>query len=331
MTHNHSDTGPDKEELQRLLQAALRKQRPRRLRSALGVLLLIVGVLALLAWLFYPPPAPPQLLVVAFDDIAPAGKEVTLLGRLEAPLDEHAKLGGRALVFVDGDSLPIGGRDAKVVHATTNARGEVSCRWTFPPDRAQGQIILRQIGETYSPGMEDRSQIFLIKADTPLCLVQFEETLTPANDQTWLGANPNDVVPKEGAAAALTQLRDKGYAIVYLALGANHGGPYQKMRDWLHRQGSEGASPLPDGAVLSRFALAGQDADKKPWQKAAQTLAGRFVVPKAADARGHIAIAGTIDVAQQFHAAGLRTYYLGAGEDLPAGVNRVKGWEDIAP
>jgi hypothetical protein len=43
----------------------------------------------------------------------------------------------------------------------------------------------------------------------------------------------------------------------------------------------------------------------------------------------HLAIAGTIDVAQQFHAAGMRTLYLGAGDDLPGDVQRLPSWEEV--
>ena len=76
--------------------------------------------------------------------------------------------------------------------------------------------------------------------------------------------------------------------------------------------------------MIGRFTLPGLERDKRPWQKVGEALAGKFVLPKTDEIAGHIAIAGTIDVAQQFHAAGLRTLYLGAGEDLPAGVRH--GW-----
>lgn len=321
MLPDKPDTGFEKDDLQRLLKEALRTKRPRRFRLALGVFVVIGACLALLAWLFYPPTKPKQLLVVAFDDVAPSGKEVTLRGRLDAPMDEGATLSGREMVFVDGESLPVPGQEAKVISAKTGPHGEVSCPWSFPPDKEQGQFILRHIGETYSAGMEDRGQIFFIPADTPLCLVQYEETII---------GNSADVIPMQGTRPALEEVRKKGFAIVYVALRTNRPADYQKMRDNLRRW-NDSYGGFPEGALLSQFNLPEPDAGKRPWQKTGEMLAHRFPLPKAENAVEHIAIAGTIDVAQQFHAAKLRTFYLGSGEDLPPGVRRLKSWEDVSP
>ncbi len=224
MLPDKPEAGFEKDDLQRLLKEALRTKRPRRLRLALGTFLVISACLGLLVWLFYPPAQPKQLIVVAFDDVAPADKEVTLRGRLDAPLDERATLGGRDMVFVDGESLPVPGQQAKVVFAKTASHGEVSCLWSFPPDKELGQFILRHIGETYSAGMEDRGQIFFIPVGTPLCLVQYEETVI---------GNAADAIPMQAATSALEEIRKKGFAIVYLALRTNRPADYQKMRDKL--------------------------------------------------------------------------------------------------
>jgi hypothetical protein len=321
MLPDKSDAGFEKDDLQRLLKEALRTKRPRRYRLIGGAFLVISGCLALGAWLFYPPAQPKQLLVVAFDDVAPAGKEVTLRGRLDAPLDERAKLGGRDMVFVDGESLPVPGQQAKIVSAKSGPHGEVSSLWSFPPDKEQGQFILRHIGETYSAGMEDRGQIFFIPAGTPLCLVQYDETVI---------GSAADAIPMQETTPALEEIRKKGFAIVYLALRTNRPADYQKMRDKLRRW-NDAFGAFPEGALLSQFNLPGTDADKRPWQKVGEMLVNRFPLAKTEKAFEHIAIAGTIDVAQQFHAAKLRTLYLGSGEDLPAGVRRLKSWEDVPP
>jgi hypothetical protein len=178
--------------------------------------------------------------------------------------------------------------------------------------------------------MEDRGRIVFRPSATPLCLVQIDETLTPSKDHAWRKENSQNIVPVPGAAEALQQVKDKGYEIVYLALAADRPTVYKKVRGWMGYQSAVGTSPLPAGTVLSRFTLPWADQDHRPWQKTAELLGKRFVLPKAGPISKHVAIAGTIDVAQQFHAAGLRTLYLGAGEDLPADVQRLPDWQEVA-
>src|SRR4051794_6117763 len=100
--------GMSKDELQRLLQEALRQKRPRRWRLALSAILGIALVLSFLVWRFYPTGQAGPGTVVAFDDLGVAGTEVTLQGLLEAPAEEPA-LAGKDMVFVDGQILLVPG------------------------------------------------------------------------------------------------------------------------------------------------------------------------------------------------------------------------------
>ena len=143
MYSKNSDASPDKskDELERLLQESLRKQRPRRHRLALGILLSVAGIFAIMVWLLYPKGEPPHLIAVAFDDLSPAGKEVVLQGRLEPLADERAVLASQNMIFVDGQALLIPGQQAKEVKTKTGPLGEASCSWTFAPDAAQGNFF----------------------------------------------------------------------------------------------------------------------------------------------------------------------------------------------
>ncbi len=176
----------------------------------------------------------------------------------------------------------------------------------------------------FDPGMEDRGQVYLVPKTAKLCLVQIEDTLTPTTAQAWQTEGIVDIAPKTGAAEALGEARKSGYDIVYLALAADRPLQYQKMRGWVRYRSSEGTPPLPDGAVLSRFTLPEQDQQTNSWRKTVEMLAGRVVAPA-------MAIAGTVEVARQFHAAGVRTLYLGAAGELPKDVERVAGWEQVVP
>jgi hypothetical protein len=313
---------PDKskDELQRRLQESLKTKRPRWFRFALGGALTAVAAMALLTWLLSPKGDPPPLIVVAFDDLQPGSGEATLQGRLDAPADQPSVLSGKDMVFVDGETIP--GQQAKEVSARTGRHGEVSCRWTFAADTSEGNFILRRIADKFRPGLEDRGRIFLLPKATGLCMVQIDETLTHAKDQSWRNENIHDIVPVPGAAETLREAHQQGYEIVYLALAADRPTLYQKMRGWVRHRTAEGSAPFPLGVVLGRFTLPEAEQDSKTWQKTAARLAHLF------EGR-HVAVAGTIDVAQQFHAAGCRTLYLGAGDDLPAAVERVPGWKEV--
>lgn len=315
-----------KEELQRLLQEALRKKRPHKLRIVFG-LVILAAVGGLLLWLVSSGGEPPPLVVVAFDDLGPTDQESKLQGRLEGPPDVPARLSGKDMVFVDAQALLPPGQQAKEVAAKTGPLGEVSCPWRFPPGAGEGSFILRQIGDKFRPGMEDRGRFFLVPKATLLCLVQIDATLTRTNDQAWRKDNIQDIEVMTGAAEALHEAHTKGYEIVYLALAADRPTLYQKMRGWVRHRSAQGAVPLPNGVVLGRFTLPGVEQETRPWHKTGEHLRKQFVLAEQ-NAR-HLAIAGTIEVAQQLHAAGFRTLYLGPGEDLPPGAQRVPGWDDV--
>ena len=315
------------EELQRLLQEALKKKRPRWSRWVITAMVTATVLLGLLGWYLYPRGEPPPLLVVAFDSLGVSGEAVALEGILEAPPDAKVALDGKEMLFVDGRMQLDPSQRPKEVAARTGPNGHVRCQWTFGPDTAQGDFILRLLGDKFRPGMEDRARAYLSSRTAPLCLVQVEETLTSAKEQAWQNENTLDITPMPGAGAALQQARRKGYQIVYLAVGADRATLYQKMRGWVRHRGAEGPTSLPPGPVLGRFTLPAAEQGGKLWQRSAAQLQTLF--PQAKGAEPHLAIAGTVAAAQQFHTAGLRTFYLGTGEDLPQGVERFASWAEI--
>jgi hypothetical protein len=329
MVSQKPDANPErsKDELRLLLQEALKKKRPPWLRLVLGGIGLAFGVLALVAWLLSPKGEQPQLIVVALDGLGMAGNPVMLQGRLQAVDDGSSSLDGKDVVFVDGQVLRTADQQAREVAAKTGPEGKTSCSWTFPPDALQGDFRLRLIGDKFHPGMEDRGRILLLPQAAPLCLVQLEGTLTHVlRDEAWQKESISEIAPMSGAAQALKEMRMHGYQVVYLALAARQPTIYQKMRLWVRYWGEEGS--FSPGVVLSRFALEGGDRMAKPWQKTAELINSKFILPKEKKPARHVAIAGTIDAARQFHAAGLHTLYLGTGEELPEEIERAAGWEE---
>jgi hypothetical protein len=331
MTSPSPDFTPQrsKDELQRRLRESLQRKRPRRLRLVVFSILVAAAIAGLLAWLLTPPSEPAPLACVAFEDLDVVGAQVTLQGCLEGPPGAAVSVSGKKMVFEVGPTLLLPGQKADAVSAVTGPHGECSCAWTFPAQTGEGPFILRQIGDKFRPGTEDGGRVFLRPSATPLCLVQIDGALTAAKDQAWRTENSEDISPMPGAAGALRSARERGYALVYLAVAADRPTLYQKMRGWVAYHSTAGAEPLPAGVVLGRFTLPGPDSEDLLWQKTAAVLAQRFALRKEGNTPGHVAIAGTIDAARQLHAAGMRTFYLADGEDLPADVRRVPGWEGV--
>lgn len=317
-----------REEMQRLLQESLKKKRPSWIRFAFFGTLGIAALLGLVVWYFAPSGEPASMAVVAFDDLAVPGTEVKLQGRLEAA-DGTAPVAGQDVLFIDNQTLPVPGQPAREAPVKTGRHGQALREWTWPPETAQGNFSLRRIGLKFRAGLEDRGRIFFIPPATPLCLVQIEETLTLTRAEDWLKEANTQIVPLPGAADALREARQRGYEIVYLAVAAERALLYERMRGWLRLRSTNPTAPLPAGPVLGRFVLHATDQDNKPWQMTASRLGSQFPLPKTDGAPRHLAIAGTPDAAQQLHAGGLRTLYVGAGAPAPAGVERVAGWEGI--
>lgn len=317
------------DELQQRLRDVLQRQRPRRTRVALIFLLPSAVLVGLLIWVFFPRGEPPLIVTTALDDLAVAGKETTLQGYLEAPDEPGAKLGGRIVVFADGQMPMNAGRQSTEIRKQTGSHGDAACPWTFLGEITQGDFIVSQVGGKFFAGSVDHGLVFLVPAATPVCLVQIEETLSPADAQAWNTANVHDIPAAPGAAQALADIAGNGYQLVYLTL-TDHVTSYQRMRGWLRQQCAESRPPFPAGPVVCRFHLPWAEHDNHPWHKSAERLAQRFPLPAGGPPRRHLALAGTGDVAKQFYAAGWRTVFKGMASNLPEGLVRAGSWPEVA-
>ncbi|MCI0378928.1 MAG: hypothetical protein L0215_15075 [Gemmataceae bacterium] len=317
-------TPQPRDEWKERLQNELKKGRPRRWRIVFVVLAAAAAVAALVLWLMSPGAELPRLAMVAFDELSPRGGEVQLQARLELAEPGTRRLQGLDIHFVDGKIVVNPKDDPKKVTVKSGPGGEASCPWTFPGDTESAEFVARHVGDKHRPPAEDRALVYMPPLAAPICLVQIEETLTQAGEENWRKDNLLDIQAVAQSGTTLQMLKKKGHQIVYLALGADRPLGYQKMRGWIRHQQTQPAG-FPPGPVLGRFASA-QDQGSKAWQRAAEQVKEQFPEEKA---RPHIAIAGTIDVAQQLHAAGIRVYYLGDGRDLPGDVRRAPNWPEL--
>ncbi|MCI0638683.1 MAG: hypothetical protein L0Y72_27140 [Gemmataceae bacterium] len=313
-----------RDEWKERLQNELKKGRPRRWRIAFVVLALAAAVAALVLWLMSPGAEPPRLAMVAFDQLSPRGAEVELQARLELAEPGTRRLQGLDIHFLDGKIVVTPKEDPKKVTVQSGPGGEASCPWTFPAAAKSAEFVARHVGDKHRPPAEDRALVYMPPPAAPMCLVQIEETLTQAGEENWRKDNLLDIQAVSDAGGVLQALKKKGFQIVYLALGAERPLAYQKMRGWIRHQQTQPAG-FPPGPVLGRFAPL-KDQGGKVWQTAAERVKEQFPEDKA---RPHIAIAGSIDVAQQLHAAGIGVYYLGEGRDLPADVRRAPNWAEL--
>ncbi|MBI3411892.1 MAG: hypothetical protein HY040_26475 [Planctomycetes bacterium] len=309
-----------RDDLSKRLQESLRKRRPRTFPVLITAVVLTAALLGFMIWWLYPRPAPPRMMAFAFDQTGLAGKDVVLHGMLQPMPGENrtVRLKDLEVIFEDGGFRKQGERPTQITVKTTPS-GAASCPWSFPDGFTQGEFIVRSIGTREAPGTNDRGRVVLWPQNSRLALVQIENTLTLAREETWIKENTLDIPPMKGAADALRRLEAGGFHIVYLALAAEEPFLYQKMRGWVRVQSGD-PSPFPVGPVLSKLTMV-RDANK-PWQIVGAELQEKFAGP-------HVAVVSAIDAAQQLHAAGLDVYFLGKSDDLPAGVRRVESWAEL--
>jgi hypothetical protein len=303
----------------------------RRQRSRAGILIalaLVVGVLAVLAWLSWPRAEPPPLLVIASDQLAPAGHSVTLRAwvRPEDPKMDDADLEGIDLYFADtllegvGGKAP-GGLREKVA---TGADGRATVRWRPPAGQQPHFVFVRYPGDRQRGRAVDQARVYTWPADSRLLIVEVRSTLMDAAEARRLSRgkilNPR---PVAGAAAALSRVRGKRYQIVYLAVAPDRPEEYRKLRGWLQERTATGQGVLPEGPVLGRDDY-GSDSD------AAAARRGILRDLKQQFKGKMVAVAGRQEDVEGFRAAGMPTFLVGGAAAPAAGVKRVKSWAELA-
>jgi hypothetical protein len=312
---------PHAETLARQLQEKLRVERPRWYRWAPILTVVLLGTLALFAWLLYPAPDPPRLTITATDALYADGEELAVRALLEPqePDAAHGSYAGLEVVFWEEKASDPASRRKAICDGHGQATATLDSA-----DPKGAPFHARYIGrQKYE--VSDRAWLYVLPKDAPLLVVEVEETLAELDPEHWSKTNPIGIAVRAGAAAALRSAADKGYRVVYLAVQPAHAKEYRPVRGWVESK-SMGADPLPRGPVLSRprFAsdpAAAKTAANEARAQALEALRGKFT-------GAIVAVVRTAAAAQQCQKLDIRPLATGGG-DFPDGVTRLKSWADL--
>jgi hypothetical protein len=278
----------------------------------LAVLVLLIGVLT---WRLWPQPSLPQLILVAFDQLALPDEEVAVTAALEPTRSSESQrnLSGCPLYFQD---LATGERLGKV---KTDAFGAASVMKAFPRAPATTEIMVRYPGEPdRQKGDESKATVFVWPPDTSVLIVDVLKTVADA-DYAAFHSNQNlDIRPRAGAAAALRSVPTK-YRVMYLGRGTLPS-DYRKVKAWLEQ--SAGSREHFPAAPVLRVADDELVSDTH-LRNVVSNLKSRFTVTATA-------ITGSEATARVFQQLGLKTYVLEETRNAPEGVIQVKSWKEFA-
>src|ERR1700733_7410024 len=148
---------PPADDLTQRLRETVRKQRPRRTRILLFVLLPLTLPLACFAWWFWPWSRPPELLVIGFDSIGLTGKAVVVRAATQQPEGDANRWGGQ-LLFLE-EMTPNPADRGKPQEVRTNKDGVAEQEWTLQVPGDGAEIEVRYVDERLRPPWFSRDRI----------------------------------------------------------------------------------------------------------------------------------------------------------------------------
>ena len=310
----------DREEMARLLKATIRKRRSPYLRTLTISLILILGVLILFAWLFWPRPALPRLNLLAFDQVARPGETVQMEGWL-TPQD--ARLVAPDLSELDVSFEPLAARArpgaaAQEIKARSTTSGRVVASVPARDGEETIEFTVSHVASRPRYRTEDRARLFVWKPQTRVLVVEVA-ALAEAGPEAWQGNRIANIAVRKSAGEALKAARTKDYQIIYLATGASTPMAYRLMRAWVESKSQEGGL-FPEGPVLGQLPPNGPPA--------ARDWAERF----AAKRRWHgplAAVAKDPQLAEALRDAGATSFILTEAAEVPADTKRLLTWADL--
>ena len=309
------------EALARKLQEKLRHERPQWVRWLPLVAAIVVGAMGLLAWVLYPAPDPPPLTVTAFDALTVTGEPAAIRANLD-PEKDDVKVGSRAGLPAIFWADPAGAAAENTLRhkAVTDEHGQA--RVMLDPGAVS--VLPYQVRQTSSnkkqKSPEDRAHVHALAKDSPLLLVDAEETLADLDVKLWTKTNPLNIGVRPGAAEALRTARDQHkFAVAYLAVVNTPAKEYRRVRGWIALQAVQ-PTGVPDGPVLGRLRYDASSVSEAR-QALLDELRQRFTGPL-------VAVVRTSEAAEQCLAVGIRAIAMGGG-DFPDQVKRIKGWDEL--
>jgi hypothetical protein len=292
----------------------------RRRRSPAGIVVAVLVFVLLLAVpivLLWPGPEQPPLLLAAFDRVALPHETVALCARVE-PFGEENATGNLARCNLFFQAVQSDWR----AEFATDRNGMVTVERSFSTVNTPVEIIVRYPGDGHRrPGTQATARVFTWPAETPLLMVDVEQTLPDADAATLWTANNLDIRPWPGVVAFLRAARAK-YRIGYLSAGADRPSRYNKLRAWLERGWAPEQEQFPDGPVLARACCL-------PLREPAEFLQATLKDLKRRFQGTTVGITGSGENARYFCEAGWRTFLLSEEGTAPEGVTVVKSWNEL--
>jgi hypothetical protein len=298
-----------------------RRKRPGLLIAI--ALAIVVGGLALIAWLNRSEPEPVPLMVVATDAVTAAGDSVVLRAwlRPQNGKEEGALLAGQDVYFVDSMLASLDdhkGAGGILEKATTGDDGEATVSWK-PPDNPPA-VWVRYPGR--NPPSYDGPRVFVWPADSKILVVEARHALMAADTRAFRRLQVTQIQSFPGAFQALQQASARGYRIAYLATAPDRPQSYHKLRGWLQRRSPLSPGNFPEGPALGRPSYAGDGEEKGAMRDALRALKRRF--------KGSLmGVAGRASDGELFQEEGLETYLIAVAAKAPRGVKLLQSWNEL--
>ena len=188
---------PKAEELAQKLQEKLRRERPRWARWVPLIVVACLGLLAILAWVLYPPSDPPRLVVTALDVLA-VHKEPAAVRAYLDPAEADVKgvnFAGLEYLFElthPPQPEPPRRKAASDRQGRLNATFEALAAEKTTYHVRQGTVRKKQ-------DAPDTAHIHAVAKDTPLLIVDAEETLADLDPTLWTKTNALNIPVRAGA------------------------------------------------------------------------------------------------------------------------------------
>jgi hypothetical protein len=238
---------PDDELSEKLRQAA-RRRRPWSWGSFFLTLIVFGVPLGVLAWRVWPRTHPPEMMVIAVDQVAVPGSAFNIRAAIEPVERSEKRWGGLDLFFEE--VLPNGNQAGDVVKVVTDKYGIGLTVWKLKAPVPDAEIEVRYLDDTVRPPLFDRGRcrVFTYSVGTRLLVADIDPTLRKAGD--W-----------PAVAKALSEARNAGWQLAYLAVGAGTPRAYGELREWVVQKLLADEEPLPAGPVLPRIKWFGSESD----------------------------------------------------------------------
>jgi hypothetical protein len=258
------------------LKSAVKGKRPRRLLMALLLVLLFAVPVGLVAWFFWPKPPPPELEVVAFDQVWFGPQDGhAIQARLGPKGDGDAHVNYPACeVYVEHQEPAPGPGKTRTKQAEPAADGALTLAWPDRLEPGRYQFQVRYLDHARGDMPRDDARVWVKPPQEKLLLVDVH-ALTERPADFRKAAEVRKFSGVETARAALAQAQKAGYFIVYLASAADTPRRYFRVRDWVQEQ------TFPEGPVLYRAGVGSDPAEREAFTATVAALKKHFTAVTA--------------------------------------------------